>query len=107
MGCKPVPIATLRQLDDSVELLKAMADPHRLRILATLARENEDVCVCDLNGGLPLSQPTVSHHLGLLRSAGLVKTRRRGTWIYYRLAEGIGARLTALQHSILPRRSRK
>ncbi len=66
-------------------LLKAVADPHRLSILATLARADDDVCVCDFTAGLPLNQPTVSHHLRLLREAGLISGERRGTWVYYRL----------------------
>ena len=66
-------------------LLKAVADPHRLSILATLARAGGEVCVCDFTAGLPLNQPAVSHHLRLLREAGLIAGDRRGTWVYYRL----------------------
>ncbi len=67
-------------------LLKAIADPHRLTILASLARVEGEICVCDFTAGLPLNQPTVSHHLKVLRDAGLVTCERRGTWVYYRLA---------------------
>lgn len=79
---------------DSAALLKAIADPHRLTILATLARAKDDVCVCDFTDGLPLNQPTVSHHLRILREAGLVTCERRGTWVYYRLARGVRAQLS-------------
>ena len=69
-------------------LFKVLSDPHRLKILVTIARNEEDVCVCDLTGGLPLEQPTISHHLKVLRESGLVLSERRATWVYYRLAPG-------------------
>ena len=75
------------------ELIKATSDPHRLAILATLARSTDDVCVCDFTAGLPLNQPAVSHHLKILRDAGLITGERRGTWVYYRLAPGAHRRL--------------
>ena len=64
---------------------KALSDPSRVAIVNRLAGA-EDVCVCDFTGTLGLSQPTVSHHLRVLREAGLVEVaRRRGTWVHYRL----------------------
>lgn len=63
---------------------KALADPARVAIVNRLAAADE-VCVCDLNAALELSQPTVSHHLRVLREAGLVEASRRGTWAFYRL----------------------
>ncbi len=63
---------------------KALADPARVAIVNRLAAADE-VCVCDLNATLDLSQPTVSHHLRVLREAGLVEASRRGTWAFYRL----------------------
>jgi len=83
-------------------LLKALADPHRLAILATLARAQDDVCVCDFTAGLPLNQPTVSHHLRLLREAGLISGERRGTWVYYRLQPDAQRRVTGAIASVLP-----
>jgi ArsR family transcriptional regulator len=71
-------------------------------ILATLARAEEEVCVCDFTAGLPLNQPTVSHHLRILREAGLVTCVRRGTWVYYRLAADARARIDAALLSVLP-----
>lgn len=62
-------------------------------MLATLARADEEVCVCDFTGALPLNQPTVSHHLRILREARLVTCERRGTWVYYRLADDALARV--------------
>ena len=63
---------------------KALADPTRVAIVNPLAAADE-CCVCDLNASFDLSQPTISHHLKVLRDAGLVESSRRGTWAYYRL----------------------
>src|SRR3954452_16272380 len=63
---------------------KALADPARVGIVNLLSADHE-VCVCTLTDALGLSQPTVSHHLRLLREAGLVSVEKRGTWSYYRL----------------------
>ena len=64
--------------------LKALADPTRIGIVNALARSPE-CCVCNLTDAFGLSQPTISHHLKILREAGLVAAERRGTWAYYRL----------------------
>lgn len=69
-------------LDAAAQALRALADPTRLGILALLA-ENETLCVCHLVQAFPLGQPTISHHLRLLREAGFVDCARRGTWCYY------------------------
>jgi len=63
---------------------KALADPTRVAIVNRLAGAGE-VCVCELAAAFDLAQPTISHHLKVLREAGLVESRRRGTWAYYRL----------------------
>jgi ArsR family transcriptional regulator len=63
---------------------KALADPTRVAIVNRLTGADE-VCVCDLTAAFDLTQPTVSHHLKVLRDAGLVESSRRGTWAYYRL----------------------
>ena len=63
---------------------KALADPTRVAIVNRLAAADE-VCVCDFVAALDLAQPTVSHHLKVLRDAGLVESSRRGTWAFYRL----------------------
>ena len=66
-------------------LFKALADPVRLRLMSLIAsHEGGEACVCDLTGAFDLSGSTISHHLKVLRQAGLVTTDRRGTWIYYR-----------------------
>ena len=75
---------------------KALADPARVTILNRLAAADE-VCVCDFVAALDLAQPTVSHHLRVLRDAGLVESSRRGTWAFYRLVpDAVGALREAL-----------
>jgi len=66
---------------------KALADPARVAIVNRLAAADE-VCVCNFVAALDIGQPTVSHHLKVLRDAGLVESTRRGTWAYYRLVPG-------------------
>jgi ArsR family transcriptional regulator len=72
--------AAARALSDDLALL---GNPIRLQILDMLAQRDSQVCVCDLEGALPVKQPTVSHHLKLLREAGLIDCERRGLWAYY------------------------
>lgn len=62
---------------------KAISHPVRMRILEILSRQSDPMCVCHIESRFTLSQPTISHHLRLLRKAGLVNSERRGTWIYY------------------------
>ncbi|TAM59579.1 transcriptional regulator [bacterium] len=76
-------------------LLKAVADSYRLTMLAMLAAAAGEVCVCDFTAALPLNQPTVSHHLRILREAELVISERRGTWVYYHLAPRAHERVRA------------
>jgi ArsR family transcriptional regulator len=89
-------------LTDEATLFKALADPARLTILATLARTDHEVCVCDFTSGLELNQSTISHHLKLLKDAGLVESVRRGTWGYYSLAPDSRVRLERALASLLP-----
>jgi ArsR family transcriptional regulator len=66
-------------------LLKALADPVRLRLLSLVAsHEGGEACVCDLNDAFDLSQPTISHHLKVLHEAGLLDRDKRGVWVFYR-----------------------
>ncbi|MET9213544.1 MULTISPECIES: ArsR/SmtB family transcription factor [unclassified Nocardia] len=65
---------------------KALADPVRLRLFSLVAsRGGGEACVCDLSAGFEVSQPTISHHLKVLREAGLLSSERRGSWVYYRI----------------------
>jgi ArsR family transcriptional regulator len=77
--------AALSTLAESVSLVKAFADPVRLRLLNLLA--GGEVCVCHLHEALELPQPTVSRHLAYLRKRGLVVGRKEGLWVYYRRAK--------------------
>ena len=69
---------------DDVKILHALAEPTRLAMVRQLASDGE-ICACDFTDCCGVSQPTVSHHLKVLREAGVVTSERRGTWIYYRL----------------------
>lgn len=67
------------------QMFKALGDPVRLRLLSLIASHpGGEACVCDISGTFDLSQPTISHHLKTLRSAGLLDSERRGSWVYYR-----------------------
>lgn len=77
--------------------MKALADPARLRLLSIVAAsENAEACVCDLIEPLGLSQPTVSHHLKVLTTAGFLTRSKRGTWAYYALVPGAMDRISQL-----------
>ncbi len=101
--CPPAEIVR-DSFEAEAALLKALADPHRLRILATLARATDEVCVCDFTDALPLNQPTVSHHLRILREAGLATCERRGTWVYYRAASDAFDRVEAATRNVFPQK---
>ena len=78
-------------------LVKAIADPVRLRLLSLVASHADgEACVCDLNDAFDLSQPTISHHLKLLHDAGLLEREKRGVWVYYRVNAGALGDLAAL-----------
>ena len=78
-------------------LVKAIADPARLRLLSLVASHADgEACVCDLNDAFDLSQPTISHHLKLLHEAGLLDREKRGVWVYYRVNAGALADLATL-----------
>lgn len=79
------------------KVLKALADPNRLRILAMVSgSESGEACVCDLTEPLGLSQPTVSHHMRILREAGIVESDRRGKWVHFRIAADAPAEVGAV-----------
>lgn len=88
-------------LDPDVRLLTALADPTRLAIVRQLAAQT-DVCACDFTSCCDVGQPTVSHHLRVLREAGVVTSERRGSWIFYRLAPAVATRLEALARDLVP-----
>jgi ArsR family transcriptional regulator len=90
-----------RQTDPDVLLLQAAADPTRLAILRELSAQ-DTVCACDFTSCCDVSQPTVSHHLKVLREAGWVDSERRGTWIFYRLRPEAAARFRQLSTELVP-----
>jgi ArsR family transcriptional regulator len=89
-----------RPLDPDVRLLAALADPVRLDIVRELAAK--ETCACDLTDCCSVSQPTVSHHLKVLREAGAVVSERRGQNIYYRLAPDLTERLGGIAKGLVP-----
>jgi ArsR family transcriptional regulator, arsenate/arsenite/antimonite-responsive transcriptional repressor len=83
---------TADQAAELARILKALADPTRLRLVSMVAaHDGGEACVCDLTGPLGLTQPTISHHLKILVDAGIFSRDKRGVWAYYAL------RPTALQ----------
>ena len=87
--------------DPEVRLLAALADPTRLAILRQLAQDQE-TCACDFTSCCEVGQPTVSHHLRVLREAGIVTSERRGQWVWYQLAPDVAERLNAIARSFVP-----
>jgi ArsR family transcriptional regulator, arsenate/arsenite/antimonite-responsive transcriptional repressor len=97
--CTPLGTSGLSdgQAAATARLFKALADPHRVKIVNLLATTPDPVCVCELTGPLGLSQPTVSHHLKKLLDAGLLDREQRGTWAYYSLRpDALGGLAAAL-----------
>ncbi|MDP1828774.1 MAG: metalloregulator ArsR/SmtB family transcription factor [Archangium sp.] len=84
-----------RALNPDIRLLQAAADPTRLSILRRLSGE-ASVCACEFTACCDVAQPTVSHHLRVLREAGWVTSERRGSWVYYRLSPDAVARFGVL-----------
>jgi len=79
------------------QVFKALADPVRLRLVSLIgAHQGGEVCVCELATAFDLTQPTISHHLKVLREAGIIDCERRGTWVYYWLVPAALERMAAL-----------
>jgi ArsR family transcriptional regulator len=96
-GCQAAPLVreplTAQAAVELAAQLKALADPVRLRLFSVVASHaGGPACVCDISAGIEVGQPTVSHHLRVLRTAGLLDSERRGSWVYYRVIP------QALQH---------
>ncbi|MGP4021923.1 metalloregulator ArsR/SmtB family transcription factor [Actinomadura sp. 3N407] len=97
--CAPLsgPLMPADEAADLAKVFKALADPVRLRLLNLIASvEGGEACVCDLTGPFELTAPTISHHLKVLRQAGLIEGERRGTWVYYRVIPEALTRLSGL-----------
>jgi ArsR family transcriptional regulator, arsenate/arsenite/antimonite-responsive transcriptional repressor len=103
--CAPLVQETISAPDaaDLAAAFKALGDPVRLRLMSMIASaDGGEICVCDLTPGFDLSGPTISHHLKVLREAGLIEGDRRGTWVYYRPIRARLAALSALLGAPLP-----
>ena len=97
--CPPLSARPLSQAqaEQAAPLLKALADPVRLRLMSLIASHpGGEACVCDLNEAFDLSQPTISHHLKVLHDCGLLEREKRGVWVYYRARPGALAGLGTL-----------
>ncbi len=86
--CAPTPVLhTPLDADTAADVavkLKALSDPVRLRLFSAVAgHDGGEACVCDISAGVDVTQPTVSHHLKVLREAGLLTSERRASWVYY------------------------
>ena len=101
--CPPIAQASLdpEHAVDMARMFKALGDPIRLRLLSRITSAPDgEICVCDITGGdFDVTGPTISHHLRVLREAGLIDCQRRGTWVYYWV---IPARLRALSRLLDP-----
>src|SRR5690349_2890483 len=97
--CAPTQPPSLGQAQTAVlaERLKAVADPTRLRILDLLVQQELPLCVCDITPLFEQNQPTISHHLRILREAGLIDCEKRGIWAYYWATEPGGRCLSAVR----------
>jgi ArsR family transcriptional regulator len=95
--CDPVvyPEVERREAERMAIVAKALADPVRIQLVDVLRKHAGQVCVCELVPLFDLSQPTVSHHLKVLRDAGLVGSERRGLWVYYYVEPGAITELAA------------
>jgi ArsR family transcriptional regulator, arsenate/arsenite/antimonite-responsive transcriptional repressor len=100
--CTPLVTEALSEdaAHDLARSFKALGDPVRLRLLSLIAaRAGAEVCVCELVDAFTVSGPTISHHLKVLREAGLIDSERRGTWVYYWIVPGRLAQLSQLLDS--------
>jgi DNA-binding transcriptional ArsR family regulator len=84
MATAPRP-STPRQLTSCAKLCKALGDETRLAIVELLAARSRELCACEIESHFELSQPTISHHLKLLREAGIIRCERRGAWCFFQL----------------------
>lgn len=85
--CCALPVVKESWAEQRAELMKALSDPTRLTMVASLWKADSPICICDFTAGLGLAQPTISHHMAKLKEAGLVESEKRGIWIYYRLRD--------------------
>ena len=85
--CSALPRVNEDWAEARASLMKALGDPTRLSMIASLWKASAPICICDFTAGLGLTQPTISHHMAKLKQEGLVVSEKRGIWIYYRLRD--------------------
>jgi ArsR family transcriptional regulator, arsenate/arsenite/antimonite-responsive transcriptional repressor len=83
--CCGLPDVDATWAEGTAELMKVLADPTRLTMVASLWKADAPICICDFTAGLGLRQPTISHHMAKLKEFGLVDSEKRGIWVYYQL----------------------
>jgi ArsR family transcriptional regulator, arsenate/arsenite/antimonite-responsive transcriptional repressor len=94
--CCELPAVDSAWAEETATLMKALADPTRLTMVAALWKAKAPACICDFTGDMDLTQPTVSHHMSRLKEAGLVESDKDGIWTYYRLRDDMPARTRRL-----------
>ncbi len=99
-GVAAAPSLDATQTASLADRLKALADPTRLRMLDLLVQQEQALCVCDITSQFDLHQPTISHHLRILREAGFIRAERHGVWMYYGATEA-GKRNLSLVRGLL------
>lgn len=103
--CPPVAVSAMGESSAATvaATLKALSDPLRIRMLSAISTDPRgEACVCDLEALAHVSQPTISHHLKVMRDAGVLESERRGTWVYYSITPSQRAAVTALLDSFTP-----
>jgi ArsR family transcriptional regulator, arsenate/arsenite/antimonite-responsive transcriptional repressor len=89
--CCALPAVDAEWAEQTATLMKALADPTRLTMVAALWKAKSPVCICDFTADSDVSQPTISHHMARLKEAGLVENEKDGVWTYYRLRRDLPA----------------
>lgn len=107
LACEVTPLArqplTPQVATELAAVFKALSDPVRLRLLSLVASHTgREACVCDISDGFDVTQPTISHHLKVLREAGLLSSERRGSWVYYRVEPAALQQLSTLLDITVP-----
>ncbi len=99
--CCTLPAVNETWAQTRAELMKALGDPTRLTMVASLWKARAPICICDFTAGLGLTQPTISHHMARLKEAGLVDADKKGIWIYYRLRDKLPTETRKLLSQLL------
>ncbi len=99
--CAPVRRLAPKRVEQLSELLKALADPTRVEIVAILREAKDPLCICDLTAAFDLTQPTLSHHMAKLREAGIVESEKRGIWTFYRLRDDLSPEARRLVNAVV------